>query len=112
MKDGDSFAIGGLSQDDVINTHSKVALIGQVFRKDSKTQSKTELYILVRPHIVRRSMLRAGEIASKPVYAPTTTTIINAQKSSPAASLIGTGADKSAPCPRSSRTPQSRSRLD
>ena len=89
VKDGDSFVIGGLSQDDVINTHSKIPLlgdiplIGQAFRKDTKTQSKTELYIVVTPHIVHRSMPRAGEIASKPVYVPTTTTIINAGSGAP-----------------------------
>jgi general secretion pathway protein D len=89
VKDGDSFVIGGLSQDDVINTHSKIPLlgdiplIGQAFRKDSRTQSKTELYIVVTPHIVHRSVLRTGEIASKPVYAPTTTTIINAGGGTP-----------------------------
>ena len=80
VKDGDSFVIGGLSQDDVINNHTKVPLlgdipiIGQAFRKDSKTQTKTELYIVVTPHIVHRSVLRPGEVVSKPVYAPTTTT--------------------------------------
>ena len=84
VRDGDSFVIGGLSQEDVINTHSKVPLLGdipilgQAFRKDSKTESKTELYIVVTPHIVHRSVLRPDEMASKPVYAPTTTTVINA----------------------------------
>ena len=84
VKDGDSFVIGGLSQEDVINTHSKIPLLGdipilgQAFRKDSKTESKTELYIVVTPHIVHRSVLRPDEMASKPIYAPTTTTVINA----------------------------------
>jgi general secretion pathway protein D len=83
VRDGDSFVIGGLSQDDLINTHSKVPLLGdipvlgQAFRKDSKTQTKTELYIVVTPHIVHRAGMRAGEVASGPVYVPTTTTIIN-----------------------------------
>ena len=83
VRDGDSFVIGGLSQEDVLNTKSKVPvlgdipIIGQVFSKDSRTQSKTELYIVVTPHIVHRSGIRAGEVASTPVYAPTTTTTIN-----------------------------------
>ena len=83
VRDGDSFVIGGLSQEDVINTHSKVPvlgdipLIGQAFRKDSRTNSKTELYIVVTPHIVHRAGLRPGEIASTPVYMQTTTTTIN-----------------------------------
>lgn len=83
VRDGDSFVIGGLSQEDVINNHSKIPLlgdipiIGQAFRKDSKTQSKTELYIVVTPHVVHRAVLRNDEIASKPVYAPTSTTTLN-----------------------------------
>src|SRR5205814_4007650 len=52
VQDGDSFVIGGLSQEDVINSHSKIPLlgdiplIGQAFRKDSRTRTKTELYII------------------------------------------------------------------
>jgi general secretion pathway protein D len=80
VRDGDSFVIGGLSQDDVINTHSKIPLLGdipilgQAFRKDSRTQSKTELYIVVTPHIVHRTAGR--DIATGTSYVPTTTTTI------------------------------------
>jgi len=83
VRDGDSFVIGGLSQEDVINSHSKVPLlgdipiIGQAFRKDSRTNTKTELYIVVTPHIVHRAGVRPGELASGPVYVRTTTTTIN-----------------------------------
>jgi general secretion pathway protein D len=83
VRDGDSFVIGGLSQEDVINNHTKVPLlgdiplIGQAFRKDSRTQSKTELYIVVTPHVVHRTGLRDGEVVSRPVYIPTTTTVLN-----------------------------------
>lgn len=60
VRDGDSFVIGGLSQEDVINSKSKIPLLGdipllgQAFRTDKSTNSKTELYIIVTPHIVRR----------------------------------------------------------
>ena len=60
VRDGDSFVIGGLSQEDVINTKTKVPLLGdipilgQAFRTDKSTNSKTELYIIVTPHIVHR----------------------------------------------------------
>lgn len=80
VRDGDSFVIGGLSQEDVINTHSKVPLLGdipvlgQAFRKDSKTQSKTELYIVVTPHIVHRA--GSAGVASSAQYVPTTTRTI------------------------------------
>jgi general secretion pathway protein D len=83
VRDGDSFVIGGLSQEDVINTHNKVPLlgdiplIGQAFRKDSKSSSKTELYIVVTPHIVHRSGIRPGDLASGPVYVPTRATTLN-----------------------------------
>src|SRR5438270_7896808 len=78
--DGDSFVIGGLSQEDTINSLSKVPLLGdvplfgQLFRKDSATRSKTELYIVVTPHIVHRAGNR--NIAAGPTYVPTTTTTI------------------------------------
>lgn len=82
VRDGDSFIIGGLSQEDVINTHSKIPLLGdipilgQAFRKDTKTQSKTELYIVVTPHIVHRA--GGHRIASGITYVPTTTTTVQA----------------------------------
>lgn len=58
VRDGDSFVIGGLTQEDVLNTKSKIPLlgdiplIGQAFRTDKNTSTKTELYIIVTPHIV------------------------------------------------------------
>jgi len=60
VRDGDSFVIGGLIQDENLTSKSKVPLlgdlplIGQAFRTDKQTRSKTELYIIVTPHIVHR----------------------------------------------------------
>jgi general secretion pathway protein D len=60
VRDGDSFVIGGLTQDENINTKTKVPLLGnipvlgQAFRTDRTTRSKTELYIIVTPHVVHR----------------------------------------------------------
>lgn len=71
VRDGDSFVIGGLTQEDIINTKSKIPglgdipLVGQLFRTDRSTQSKTELYIIVTPHIVRR-----GSVANPASLAP------------------------------------------
>jgi len=83
VRDGDSFVIGGLTQDENINTKTKVPLlgdiplIGQAFRTDRTTKSKTELYIVVTPHIVHRVGARPGLVpANAPLYAPTTTTTI------------------------------------
>jgi general secretion pathway protein D len=79
VRDGESFIIGGLSQEDVISTKTKVPLlgdiplVGQAFRTDRKTHAKTELYIVITPHIVHR----VDEIHRVAVeYAPTTTTTV------------------------------------
>jgi len=58
VRDGDSFVIGGLIQDENLSTKSKVPLLGDIpllgraFRTDKQTRAKTELYIIVTPHIV------------------------------------------------------------
>ncbi|WP_114227119.1 MULTISPECIES: secretin N-terminal domain-containing protein [Sphingomonas] len=60
VHDGESFVIGGLTQEDVINSKSKIPLlgdiplVGQAFRTDRSTRAKTELYIVVTPHVIRR----------------------------------------------------------
>lgn len=60
VRDGESFVIGGLTQEDVIQSRSKIPvlgdlpLVGAAFRVDRKTRSKTELYIVVTPHVIKR----------------------------------------------------------
>jgi general secretion pathway protein D len=82
VRDGDSFVIGGLTQDENISTKSKVPLlgdipiVGQAFRKDTNSRTKTELYIVVTPHVVRRVRSANVAAAGQPVFAPTTTTTI------------------------------------
>jgi general secretion pathway protein D len=83
VRDGDSFVIGGLTQDENLNTKTKVPLLGdipllgQAFRTDRTTKSKTELYIIVTPHIVHRiGTSTAIEPPNAPLYAPTSTTTI------------------------------------
>jgi general secretion pathway protein D len=72
VRDGDSFVIGGLTQDETISSKSKVPilgdipLVGQAFRNERTTRSKTELYIIVTPHVVHR-------IGSRPGIDPQTT---------------------------------------
>jgi general secretion pathway protein D len=59
VRDGETFVIGGLTQDNVLTTKSKIPLLGdipiagQLFRVERSTRSKTELYIVITPHIVR-----------------------------------------------------------
>ncbi|WP_156029764.1 type II secretion system protein GspD [Sphingomonas sp. URHD0057] len=83
VRDGDSFVIGGLTQDENTTTKTKVPLlgdlpiVGQAFRTDRSTKIKTELYIVVTPRIVHRVGTRPGIVpANAPLYAPTTQTTI------------------------------------
>jgi pilus assembly protein CpaC len=58
MRDGDSFAIAGLLQDDFTNAASQVPWIGDVpilgalFRSSEYQRAQTELVIIVTPHLV------------------------------------------------------------
>jgi general secretion pathway protein D len=79
VRDGDSFVIGGLTQDENIVTKGKIPilgdipLLGEVFRSDHSTRTKTELYIVVTPHIVHRVGTPAQVTPTNaPLYAPTT----------------------------------------
>jgi general secretion pathway protein D len=83
VRDGDSFVIGGLTQDTDITSRSKVPILGdipilgQAFRTDKDSRSKTELYIVVTPRIVHRVGIHPSIVPSNaPLYAPTTTTTI------------------------------------
>jgi len=58
LEDGQSFAIAGLEDDRVTNINNKVPVIGDIpllgdlFKSESKNKTKTELLVLVTPHIV------------------------------------------------------------
>lgn len=58
--DGETFVIGGLTEDDDSKSTSwvpglgDVPLLGELFNLHQDTSSKTELYIVVTPHIVKR----------------------------------------------------------
>lgn len=59
VRDGETFVIGGLTQDNVLTTKSKVPilgdvpLLGQLFKVERSSSTRTELYIVITPHIVR-----------------------------------------------------------
>jgi general secretion pathway protein D len=59
VRDGETFVIGGLTQENVLTTKSKVPLLGDIplmgalFRNERSSTSKTELYIVITPRIVR-----------------------------------------------------------
>jgi len=70
VKDGDSFVIGGLLSDNEVKTTYKIPglgdipLIGGIFNRISTTTQKTNLYIVVTPHIVPR------RAAAEPITTP------------------------------------------
>ncbi|HEX5258745.1 MAG TPA: hypothetical protein VFW35_08190 [Sphingomicrobium sp.] len=81
VRDGDSFVIGGLTQDETISTKSKIPLlgdipiVGEVFRSQRTTTSKTELYIIVTPRIVHRIGTSPNVVpGNAPLYSPPTPT--------------------------------------
>ena len=65
VRDGETFVIGGLTQENTLTTTSRVPLLGDVpvlgnlFRVDRSTRSKTELYIIITPRIVRHRRFEA-----------------------------------------------------
>jgi len=58
LKDGQTFAIGGLIQDDIVENISQVPLLadipifGKIFEHRDKNHIKTEVIIFITPHIV------------------------------------------------------------
>jgi general secretion pathway protein D len=60
VRDGETFVIGGLTQDNEIVFKGSVPglgnipIAGDLFHLEKSTLSKTDLYIVVTPHIVRR----------------------------------------------------------
>ena len=72
VRDGETFVIGGLSQENVIRQEFKVPLLGDIpllgelFKLERTTKTKTELYIVITPHIVRHRRFEAQEIAPPP----------------------------------------------
>ena len=59
VKDGETFIIGGLTQESDLKNRAKVPLagdiplIGELFKVENSNRAKTDLYIVVTPHVVR-----------------------------------------------------------
>lgn len=70
VHDGETFVIGGLTQDSKLVTKGKVPgvgdipVFGQMFHLNNETKAKTELYIVVTPHVVRRVQIQPEAAAS------------------------------------------------
>lgn len=65
VRDGETFVIGGLTQESSLISKSKIPilgdipLIGELFKRENSTESKTELYIIITPHIIRHGQSRS-----------------------------------------------------
>ncbi len=75
VRDGESFVIGGLSQESDLKHRSKLPIVGDMpvlstlFDTENSTRSKTDLYIVVTPHIVRGKVpsdMAPPDLAPKP----------------------------------------------
>ncbi len=59
VRDGESFVIGGLTQESVLDNKTRIPLLGsipvlgQMFGTTTHNKQKTDLYIVVTPHVVR-----------------------------------------------------------
>jgi general secretion pathway protein D len=59
VRDGESFVIGGLAQESDLKHRTKLPIVGDMpvlsalFDAENSTKSKTDLYIVVTPHVVR-----------------------------------------------------------
>ena len=59
VQDGDSVLIGGIIDDQLMRTRSGVPflmdipVLGRIFRTDNDTVDRTELIILITPHVIR-----------------------------------------------------------
>ena len=73
VRDGETFVIGGLTIDNNLTSKSKVPLfgdiplLGELFKVEKTSRNKTDLYVVITPHIVRHR--RAGEF-DQPTAAP------------------------------------------
>jgi len=93
VRDGDSFVIGGLTQDENITNKGKIPIlgdipiIGEAFKTTHSTRAKTELYIIVTPHIVHRVGTQAlTQARQEPYDSQPVTTVpgpVNSQYSQP-----------------------------
>jgi general secretion pathway protein D len=76
VRDGETFVIGGLTQENNLRTKGKIPglgdipALGNLFRVSRSTRSKTELYIVITPHIVRHRRFEVQQPAPETAPAP------------------------------------------
>lgn len=68
VRDGDSFIIGGLTQESELSRHNKIPGLGDIpllrelFKSENTNGAKTDLYIIVTPHVLRGSDAAAAAL--------------------------------------------------
>lgn len=73
VRDGETFVIGGLTIDNNLTNKSKIPLfgdiplVGELFKSERTSRNKTDLYVVITPHVVRHR--RAGDFDA-PAGAP------------------------------------------
>jgi len=76
VRDGESFVIGGLSQESDLKHRAKLPIVGDIpglstlFDTENSTKAKTDLYIVVTPHVVRGRAAMPAALQEEPSGAP------------------------------------------
>lgn len=85
VRDGDSFVLGGLIQENAIQSKSKVPLLGDIpllgrmFSYEKTSKGKTELYIIITPRIVRHHQSKTNQIDQASGISPVEEDLHNAK---------------------------------
>lgn len=72
VRDGETFVIGGLTQENSLSSRSRIPilgdipLLGQLFRNSRSTRARTELYIVITPRIVRHRRFEDAQPEASP----------------------------------------------
>ncbi len=121
VNDGETFVIGGLTQENEIQSDTRIPLLGRIpliggvlFGVEKGSDIKTELYIVVTPHVIVRSPVTAASTptVSTPMMAPQEIAPVPAPvpaASRPAASSTSAPTPSSAPTPLVAPAPGSSS---
>lgn len=104
VHDGETFVIGGLTQENEIQNDTRIPLLGRIpviggvlFGLEKGSDVKTELYIVVTPHIIRRGL--GGTAAATPISPPQEIAPAPAAASGPALAPAPAHAPPPAPAP-------------
>lgn len=109
LKDGETQVLAGLIQNDATSTVNKVPgfgdvpLIGRLFSNDSNNKQKTDLVLLITPHVIR-NMTRPDELSSQ-FASGTESAIGSAPKTTPLVVSVQVDVMSAAPAKFADSTP-------